>query len=52
MDHVIPLSEGGDDSSSNLRPLCGRCTMSRGGMSTPDDAATRYPVARTALGVL
>lgn len=45
MDHVIPFSKGGDDSSSNLRPLCGRCNMSRGVKRTPDDASTRYPVA-------
>ena len=45
MDHVIPFSRDGEDSSSNLRPLCAHCNTSRGVRSTPDDATTHPPVA-------
>ncbi|MFJ4974903.1 HNH endonuclease signature motif containing protein [Streptomyces coeruleorubidus] len=29
-DHIIPLSLGGSNESSNLRPACGPCNSSRG----------------------
>lgn len=47
MDHVTPHSQGGRDSSDNLRPLCGPCNLRRGVQSTDDDPHTRPPVALT-----
>ncbi|WP_407651586.1 HNH endonuclease [Actinoplanes sandaracinus] len=29
-DHIVPLSEGGMNELSNLRPSCGRCNFGRG----------------------
>ncbi|KDE12428.1 HNH endonuclease [Rhodococcus aetherivorans] len=45
LDHIVPWSQGGGDDSSNLRPLCAPCNLSRGVKATGDDHTTRLPVA-------
>ncbi len=45
MDHITPHSQGGADSSDNLRPLCATCNLRRGVKATDDDPHTRPPVA-------
>jgi 5-methylcytosine-specific restriction endonuclease McrA len=30
LDHVVPLSQGGPDSLSNVRPCCRRCNLEKG----------------------
>ncbi|WP_182359716.1 HNH endonuclease [Tomitella gaofuii] len=44
LDHVVPWSQGGDDTTANLRPLCARCNLTRGTSTTADDHTTRPPV--------
>ena len=45
LDHVVPHSLGGGDGSDNLRLLCRFHNLRRGVKPTPDDGATRPPVA-------
>jgi hypothetical protein len=45
MDHVHPLSRGGDDIESNMLPACAKCNLSKGAKSLAEWAETFGPVA-------
>lgn len=38
LDHIVPWSAGGADTSENLRSLCGRCNAERSNFRTEADA--------------
>ena len=39
IDHIVPISQGGDDSRENLRVLCSACNAGRGNLQTPTESA-------------
>lgn len=45
LDHIVPWSAGGPDTSDNLRLLCGECNKTRSNFRTPDDQPA-VPVTR------
>jgi 5-methylcytosine-specific restriction endonuclease McrA len=40
LDHVVPLSRGGEDAESNIVPACARCNLSKGAKTLAEWAAT------------
>lgn len=51
LDHIVPWSAGGPDTSDNLRVLCDPCNTDRSNFRTglDDHAARRPPVARICI---
>ncbi|MET9425626.1 HNH endonuclease [Streptomyces sp. NPDC006540] len=41
LDHVIPLSKGGEDVESNMVPACQRCNLSKGAKTLAEWALSR-----------
>lgn len=41
VDHMIPLSRGGDHNINNLVPSCGACNLSKHAMTADEFMATR-----------
>ena len=39
IDHVVPKSQGGNDSKDNLRVLCSTCNHARSNIQTPSESA-------------
>lgn len=52
LDHIVPWSAGGPDTSDNLRVLCEPCNAGRSNYRTgmDDHAAKRTPVAMVCIG--
>ncbi|OKI71401.1 HNH endonuclease [Streptomyces sp. MJM1172] len=40
LDHVVPLSRGGEDVESNMVPACAPCNLSKGAKTLEEWAAT------------
>ena len=39
IDHIVPISQGGDDSRENLRVLCSACNEGRSNLQAPTESA-------------
>ena len=39
IDHIVPISQGGDDSRENLRVLCSACNEGRSNLQAPSESA-------------
>ncbi|MFJ4960967.1 HNH endonuclease [Streptomyces sp. NPDC088729] len=50
LDHVVPLSKGGEDVESNILPACQTCNLSKGAKTLAEWAATFGPDPTLAAG--
>lgn len=49
LDHIIPWSAGGGDSSDNLRALCSGCNLEKMNRYYPEDLRRELPITGTCL---
>lgn len=43
LDHVQPISKGGDDKAANIVPACAPCNLSKGALTLAEWAARDFP---------